>query len=63
MSSEPQRIQLSDYREPSYLAKTTHLEFELHEESIEGIGSVLKARLVKPPKPPAGISRFLKRWS
>ncbi|RMF36249.1 MAG: hypothetical protein D6754_11680 [Alphaproteobacteria bacterium] len=46
----------------SFVNELDGAEFELNEESIEGIGAVLKARMIKPPKPPAGLSRLFRRW-
>ncbi|MEM9197670.1 MAG: hypothetical protein AAGD12_07425 [Pseudomonadota bacterium] len=35
--------------------------FEVEEVMIEGIGPVLKARMVAPPKPSSGLGRFLRK--
>lgn len=35
--------------------------FELQEEAIDGIGTVLKARMVAPPRPTGGLGRFLRK--
>ncbi|MEM9047690.1 MAG: hypothetical protein AAGC92_03125 [Pseudomonadota bacterium] len=36
-------------------------QFEVEEVTIDGIGQVLKARLIAPPKPLGGLTRFLRK--